>query len=79
MEVNKKSGSRLLQQQSTLLSGEIDKKTGKQAVNLKPVLEKIDPQNIFEDKDTELIDTPIIKVEDSEENALTYDVIKRNS
>lgn len=71
MDVNKKSGSRLLQQQSTLLSGEIDKKTGKQAVHTKPVLEKIEPQNIFEDRDTELIDTPIIKVEDSEENALT--------
>jgi len=72
MEVNRTNSSKkLLQQQSTLQSGDIDKKTGKQAVNLKPVLEKIDPINIFEDKDTELIDTPIMKVEDSEENALT--------
>lgn len=72
MEVNRSNSSKkLLQQQSTLQSGDIDKKTGKQAVNLKPVLEKIEPINIFEDKDTELIDTPIIKVEDSEENALT--------
>lgn len=78
MEVQRNNSKRLLQQQSTLMSGEIDKKTGKQQLNLKPVIEKIDPENIFEDKDTELIDTPIIKVEDSEENALTYDVIKRN-
>lgn len=73
-EYKKQEGKgRILQQQSTLLSNDIDKKSGgkNQQQSSKPVVEKTDPVNIFEDKDIELIDTPIVNGEDSEENALT--------
>lgn len=80
-EIKKDESKKLLQQQSTLISNEIDKKSGEKnkQQNNKTVIEKIDPINIFEDTDTELLDTPIVKVDELEENALVYDVIKRNA
>mmetsp|Transcript_64703 Transcript_64703/g.54905 ORF Transcript_64703/g.54905 Transcript_64703/m.54905 type:complete len:96 (-) Transcript_64703:29-316(-) len=68
LENNKKQelDEKMLHQQSTLVSGDLDKKTGKPVAHVK-VIEKTPPINIFDDTDIELLDTPIVKVEDEKE------------